>query len=187
MTKTLRIITKILSTTVLAIVVLLAVFLGGIRLVGLTPYTVLSGSMEPTYHVGSVIYTKKVAPTELQVGDPITYTMSGGVIVTHRITEIVDEGFPLPSFRTKGDVHKDTDPGAPIPANAVMGKALFSIPYLGFVSEYIKTPTGLFLIIGTCAGVLLMSHIIEAILEKPKKEENETTPAAEDRGTENNG
>ncbi len=187
MAKTLRIITKALSTTVLTFVVFLAVFLGGIRLVGLTPYTVLSGSMEPTYHVGSVIYTKKAVPTELKVGDPITYRMSGNVIVTHRITEIVNEGSPLPSFRTKGDANQDADPGAPIPANAVMGKAVFSIPYLGYVSAFIQKPAGLFLLIGTCAGVLLMSTIIEALLEKPKKEENETTPAAEDRGTENNG
>ena len=41
-----------LSTLVVIAVVFLAVALVGVRLVGLTPYAVLSGSMEPTYHVG---------------------------------------------------------------------------------------------------------------------------------------
>ena len=49
--KALKILSKTLSTAFVAAVVLLAVLLAGVRLVGLTPYTVLSGSMEPTYHV----------------------------------------------------------------------------------------------------------------------------------------
>ena len=44
-------------TTVLVIlVVVLALLLVGVRLVGLRPMCVLSGSMEPTYHTGSLIY-----------------------------------------------------------------------------------------------------------------------------------
>lgn len=175
--KTVRILSKILSSVTLAAVVLLAVFLGGIRLFGLTPYTVLSGSMEPTYHVGSVIYTKKVNPAELKVGDAITYRMSGSVIVTHRIVAIENEGSPLPAFRTKGDANNTADIGAPIPAAAVMGKAVFSIPYLGFVSAFIQKPVGLFLLIGTCAGVLILSSIVEKLAEKPKEQ------VAEESGT----
>ena len=36
-------------------VAVLAFLLAGVRLIGYTPYTVLSGSMEPTYPVGSLI------------------------------------------------------------------------------------------------------------------------------------
>ena len=71
MEKAVRIIIKVLSTAVVAIVVVLAVLLAGVRLVGLTPYTVLSGSMEPTYHVGSVIYVRGVDPTTLKEGDSV--------------------------------------------------------------------------------------------------------------------
>ena len=70
MEKTLKIISKTLSTALVVIVVLLAILLAGIRVIGFTPYTVLSGSMEPTYHVGSIVYVKKVDPTTLRVGDP---------------------------------------------------------------------------------------------------------------------
>ena len=47
---------NVVSTVLVAAVVLLAVLLVGVRLFGLQVYTVLSGSMEPAYPVGSLIY-----------------------------------------------------------------------------------------------------------------------------------
>ncbi|MEA5152866.1 MAG: S26 family signal peptidase [Oscillospiraceae bacterium] len=55
MTKTLKRIWSIGSTVLVAAAVLLALLLVGVRLFGLRVYTVLSGSMEPTYHTGSII------------------------------------------------------------------------------------------------------------------------------------
>ena len=52
---------NVISSILVALVVLLALLLVGARLFGLQVYTVLSGSMEPTYHTGSLIYVKKVA------------------------------------------------------------------------------------------------------------------------------
>ena len=66
------------STVLVLGVVLLAFLLVGVRLVGLTPYAVLSGSMEPTYHVGSLIYVGKIAPEEITVGD-VLRTLEGGL------------------------------------------------------------------------------------------------------------
>ena len=51
-----------LTTLIVIAIVILAILLAGVRLVGLTPYVVLSGSMEPNYHTGSLIYDKKVDP-----------------------------------------------------------------------------------------------------------------------------
>ena len=53
---------NIISSILVALVVLLAIALVGVRLFGLQVYTVLSGSMEPTYHTGSLIYVKRVDP-----------------------------------------------------------------------------------------------------------------------------
>ena len=63
---------NIISTVLVALVVLLALLLVGARLFGLQVFTVLSGSMEPTYHTGSLIYVKKVDPYTIQSG-----TMTG--------------------------------------------------------------------------------------------------------------
>ena len=54
---------SVLSTLIVIAVVALAILLAGVRLVGLTPYVVLSGSMEPTYHTGSLITTKRWTPS----------------------------------------------------------------------------------------------------------------------------
>ena len=95
MSKTIKRIWNWISGVLVGIVVLLAVALVGVRLIGLQPYVVLSGSMEPTYHVGSLIYVKSVDYKELKVGDPITYMVSEDTVVTHRIIEVlVDEEDP---------------------------------------------------------------------------------------------
>lgn len=72
---------NIITTMLVVIAVLLAVLLVGVRLVGLQPYTVLSGSMEPTYHTGSLIYVKEVEPEEVKVGQPITFVLNEDLVV----------------------------------------------------------------------------------------------------------
>ena len=71
MRKTVKRIWNWCSSILVILVVALAVALVGVRLVGLKPFAVLSGSMEPTYHVGSLIYVKPVDYKTLQVGIPL--------------------------------------------------------------------------------------------------------------------
>ena len=124
---------NIFSTVLVALVVALAIALVGVRLVGLKPFAVLSGSMEPTYHVDSLIYVKSVDYKQLQPGDPITFMISQDTVVTHRITEVlVDEEDPdTIRYFTKGDAN-DTPDGSSVHYKNVIGKPVFSIPYLPF-------------------------------------------------------
>jgi signal peptidase len=168
--------TKILSTLLVSVVVLLAICLAGVRLIGLTPYTVLSGSMEPAYHVGSIIYVMDIEPTELKVGDPVTFRLSGNTIATHRIIEVFNEGTSQLSFRTKGDANQIAD--GEIPASAVIGKPVFTIPYLGYISNFIQKPQGIICVVGTGTAVLLISYAIDALFTKEKESASE--PDAED-------
>ena len=165
MEKVFKIISKALSGVLVAVVVALAVLLAGVRLVGLMPYTVLSGSMEPTYHVGSVIYVSKIDPAELKVGDPVTYRLASGTVVTHRIEEIFES--PELSFRTRGDANNVSD--GVFPAAAIIGKPLFSVPYLGYVSNFVQKPQGLVTVVGSCAIVLILSFAIDEIFAKQKE------------------
>ena len=90
---------------------LLAVLLIGVRLLGVQVYSVLSGSMEPKYPVGSLIYVKAVDPYELKSGDVITFMLNENTVATHRIVEVVpdesDSG--VVRFRTKGDANEAED------------------------------------------------------------------------------
>ena len=71
MNKPIKKIINIITTLLIILISVAAFLLVGMRLFGYTPYTVLSGSMEPTFHVGSLVYVKEVATTELKVGDLI--------------------------------------------------------------------------------------------------------------------
>ena len=172
MEKILKGIGKTLSTTLVVVVVLLAVLLAGVRLVGFTPYTVLSGSMEPTYHVGSVVYVKKVDPATLKVGDAITFYLTGNIVATHQIIEIHNAGTPNLGFRTKGIANETAD--GITPATSVIGKATFSIPYLGYLSNFLQQPIGLICVVGTSAVVLILSNMIDILFSKKKESQPES-------------
>ncbi len=164
-------------------VIILGILLVGVRLVGLEPYTVISGSMEPTYHVGSLIYVKKVDPMTLQEGDPITFYLNDNTIVTHRIIEVItDEDDPTArSFRTQGNAN-DTPDGDPVRVHQVIGKPILSIPYLGYLALYIQQPPGRFVALGFCLALLaaiLLVDLIKALFSSDKSNEGEGDPPAQ--------
>jgi signal peptidase len=101
---------------------------------------VLSGSMEPALATGGVILTRPVPPEELRVGDIITFDAPhGDGFVSHRITAI-EHGPPL-AFRTKGDANEDPDP-FPVSATAIRGVVVLHVPYLGLLSQAVRTLPG---------------------------------------------
>ena len=158
-------------TTLAAIlVVVLAILLVGIRIAGFEVFSVLSGSMEPSYHVGSLIYVKETNPEDLKPGDTITFMANETTVVTHRIVEAVpDETDPNTLwFRTKGDAN-DSEDAALVHCRNVIGRVAFSIPYLGYVAAYIQSPPGLYVALGGGAVLLLL-----AFLPVGKKEEKST-------------
>ena len=165
---------EILTTSLLVLVVILAMLLVGVRLFGLAPYTVLSGSMEPNFHVGSLIYVSEAEPSELEVGDPITYTLENGTVVTHRIVEILgDPDSPSASYMVKGDANKDID-GTPVPYSRVIGEAVFHIPLLGYLSYYLHTPLGIVLAAAVIVLLIMLTFLpdlIKSLLEDEKREE----------------
>lgn len=167
----LRFIVRALMTVLTVLVVLAAILLVGARLAGLRVYTILSGSMEPTYHVGAIIYVKEIDPAELEVGDPITYMLNEDTMVTHRITEIVpdEEDASVLRFRTKGDANNAED-GALVHYMNVIGTPVFTIPYLGYVASYIQHPPGLYVTIAACAVILLLAFLPDLFDDGEKKD-----------------
>ena len=84
-------ITNLLSTVFLILALILVLLLVAPRVIGMHVFTVLSGSMEPTYHVGSLIYVKNVDPFQLEEGDVITFMLDEDTVATHRIVGIVPD------------------------------------------------------------------------------------------------
>lgn len=166
------------SMTFVVIMVLIAALLAGARLVGLQVYTVISGSMEPNYHLGSIIYVQKVEPKTLQEGDVITFMLSENTIATHRIIEVIpDESDPtVVRFRTKGDANQIEDSN-PVHCKNVLGKVVGTIPYLGYVSDFVQHPPGTYIALGG-AAILILAVFLPDIL-MPQKKEDPKVPEGE--------
>ena len=171
MRKTIKRIWNWFSSILVASVVLLAVALVGVRIVGLQPYVVLSGSMEPTYSVGSLIYVKSTDYKQLKVGDPITFLVSEDTVATHRIIEVLpDEDDPNTiRYFTQGDAN-DAPDGSSVHYKNIIGKPVFSIPYLGYVSNYIQTPPGKYVAISGCALLMLLVFLPDIFAKDEKKD-----------------
>ena len=172
-----------LTTVLVALVVILAILLVGVRLVGLTPYVVLSGSMEPTYHTGSLIYVKKVDPFTIEAGTPITFMMDEDTIATHRVVGVVpdEEDSTVIRFRTKGDAN-DAEDGTLVHYKNVIGTPVFSIPYLGYVSDYITNPPGMYIgftVLGIIVLMLFAPDLLRAADKADKKAEEKKKGAHE--------
>lgn len=139
------------------------------RIFGYEMYAVLSGSMEPTYHVGSVIYVKKMPAKEIELGDPIAFRKDSNTIATHRVIDIDTEG---KQFRTKGDANEVEDIN-PVLFEKVIGKGTISIPLLGFITVGIQTKKGIIIAAGVLVFMVII-NIIPEILKPEKSKESES-------------
>lgn len=192
MMKAIRRLCSALSTLMVAAMILLAVLLVGVRLIGLTPYAVLSGSMEPTYHVGSLIYVRDIAPEDVQIGTPLTFVVNEELMLaTHRVVDVevktvraepvLDEGgnplfdeqgnpltmeVPLDEpayyFTTKGDANEAVD-GSQVYYKNIVGTPVFSVPYLGYLSSWLQTRKGMIMGASIALVLLILTFIPELL------------------------
>lgn len=152
-----------LVNLILVLVLLLVIAFAGVRLVGLTPYTVTSGSMASIFPVGSIIYVKNVPPEEVAVGDSITFFLGESTVATHQVWKIDTEE---QQFRTQGVDNLDAEgniqkDASPVPFHKLIGKPVFCIPQLGYVYGIIKTPVGLWMLAGASILTTILSLIAE--------------------------
>lgn len=185
MSSSLKKIWNTVSTVLVALVVILALLLVGARVIGLQVFTVLSGSMGPTYHTGALIYVKKIDPYTITEGQPITFMLDEDTIATHRVVGVVqDEEDPtVIRFRTKGDAN-DAEDGSLVHYKNVIGTPIFSIPYLGYVADYIQHPPGMYIAISAGAVLLLLVFLPDIFADdkdgkKPRRGKGADAPAPE--------
>ncbi len=133
--------------TVLLVALLLETYMGAAYLSNnFTPLMVVTtGSMEPSIKVGDLIYVKGVAPSDVQVGDIITFKPPAsyiqGTLITHRVTEVSYDSNEV-YFKTKGDANNAVDPWT-IKSDDLVGRQSGIVPGLGAFFLWIRTPAGL--------------------------------------------
>ena len=105
---------------------------------------VQSGSMEPTLHVGDLLVVRQQGAYD--VNDVVVF-QSGRSLVVHRIVDKSATG-----FTTQGDANNTAD--EPIETEAVKGKVVGSVAFLGYVMEWLRSPVGILLVL--VAGIALV-------------------------------
>ena len=110
---------------------------------GVRPYVVLSGSMEPQIHTGSIcIINTRASYEDVEAGDVIAYETVSGMMVTHRAVRVTKTG-----IETKGDAN-DVSDGITTTKDNFKGKTIFTIPCVGYLIWGIKT------------GILKVAHTV---------------------------
>lgn len=158
---------NILFACAMALMAVLLFFLLQSRMAGGVPaaagyqlYIVEGGSMSPAFEAGSIVLVRPLEPAEVRAGDIITYRDPDpereGTIVTHRVMS-VNRTEPL-SFVTRGDANDADDP-LPVPAGNLIGRVDYSVPYLGFLFNFVKTRTGILLLLIVPAVLIIVSEL----------------------------
>ena len=107
------------------------------RAFGIQVFNVVSGSMEPTIPVGSMIFVQPKDGAEIEDGDVIAF-YSNGVVVAHRV---VENRRLEKQVITKGDANELQDMDR-MDYQDLLGKVVLHIPMLGDITAHVTTPLG---------------------------------------------
>jgi len=156
------------------VTIVLALVLAGVAFLYFSPgydmRLVRSESMKPAINMGDMVITGPpggLLNGEVEAGTIVTYER-GAELVTHRVLSV--DGVTLV---TKGDAVEDSDPW-PVTLSDVKGVYLFKIPYVGYVSNFIGTKLGWFLVIILPATALVALLIRDIFKTRQRNSERVT-------------
>ncbi len=143
------------------------------------PLAVVEGnSMYPNLTTGDIVIFSSASEQEIAKGTIIVYVQGGsGIplldsmtkpIVIHRVINIMQQSDGAIYYRTKGDNNKFEDAGL-VRSNNVMGIPIATVPKIGFILTFLRSPQGL--VAATAVIMLFSLSKYDAEYEKKKKEE----------------
>ena len=148
------------SVIILFLVITSVLFVLITPLFGWRTEIVLSGSMEPAIQTGSVVVSRPIAADDVREGDVIMFSSPDGhTLTTHRVID-VESGKDGLHVTTKGDANKGADINTVLPAQ-IVGIIVLSIPYLGYLVAFIRTPFGLVLFVVVPVAILIISELVK--------------------------
>ncbi len=146
-------------------------------------YVVASGSMTPELQVYDVLIVQGHEPFEdIEIGDIIVFNRPSdhNRVIVHRVVSIIDDD-PI-TLRTKGDSNAASIPGTdfPITQEEYIGKVVYTLPQVGYVTQLLKPPINYFIIV-VVIGIMIVKQITNKKKEKkitvsdPVDSENQDT------------
>lgn len=147
---------NIFLNLLLIVLIIIVIIMYTPRIFGFKTYTVKTGSMLPTYKIGSIIYVEPITNIDnLSIGDVITFRR-GTKVITHRINNIDRENKLI---ETKGDNNTSID-SAKVEYNSIIGVVKFNIPFLGYISLFLSNEPIFKIIIVVSTIIVVLSVFI---------------------------
>ena len=145
-----------IGTAIIIMVIVLCLSLIVPKFFGIHSYTVLTGSMEPSIHVGSLVCAKATDPVSLSTDDVIVFYDGRNTIpVTHRV---VENQTASNQIITKGDANAANDI-TPVDYANVIGKVVLCIPVLGRLLVPLGTLMGKIAMLAIIFGGFLLCEV----------------------------
>lgn len=131
-------------------------------------YVVASGSMIPELEIYDVLIVQGHEPFEdLEIGDIIVFNRPSdhNRVIVHRVVSIIDDD--PKTLRTQGDANPASIPGTdfPITEEEYIGKVVYTIPQVGYVTQLLKPPIN-YVIIVVVIGIMVVKQITKRKKEK---------------------
>ena len=135
-----------------------------------------SHPFDHTLHIGDLIIVQGIAPEDIHAapypdGDIIVFRKvvgSGDDLIVHRAINKTEIGGSI-FITTKGDGNSGPD-SAMVPGEMVVGKVIARIPWLGHLALFMRTYSGIFVIV-LIVGVLIVLEFVIPMLTKNEDED----------------
>jgi signal peptidase len=144
--------------------------------------TVLSGSMEPGIHTGSIVAIKPGGDmTRFHKGDVITFMNPDNILITHRIVDAsINAASGEATYTTKGDNNNAADSAAVSSTNVVGQYTGVTVPYVGYAMNFAISKAGSVMLM-IIPGLLMLLYAIysswKAVAALEKKNAGAGAPA----------
>ena len=185
---TIRTILTIILVALLAIIITQRVSNNKMAVAGFRIFTVVTESMVPEYLVGDAIFTKTVDPSEIKIGDDVTYLgMAESFkdrIVTHRVISIEKDEDGQYIFQTKGIANEIEDPK--INGTQIYGKVIYKIKSISYLNGIIGNLYGMYFAIFIPFGLIMFIEYIGYRRDKREELEEELEEAENEKSDDNN-
>ena len=134
-------------------------------------FTVVTGSMEPKYNIGGILIAKEKKPSEIKVGDAISYLATRdeikGNVVTHEVVNITKDEDGRYLFHSKGLANLIEDPV--VYEDQLYGVVIYKTKVLSFVKKIVSTDIGMILFVIIPILYIIISEMIAFLMEKEEK------------------
>ena len=134
-------------------------------------FTVVSGSMKPTYDIGDVLISKETDASKIKVGDTISYLGRAGSfrdkVITHKVVGIEKDEKGKYVFRTKGTANLVEDPL--VYQDQLYGVVVYKVKLLSLIYKIVSTKYGMLIFVIIPLFYVIGSEILSFMLEKEEK------------------